>query len=227
MDSNDLKSNKKENKDDNEVDIQIEGDNEQAVDIEIDEDDNQEIIDLEIEDEIIEIKQSEYDSLKNALEEEKNKATCAVKDLKYVQADFVNYKKALDKDKQAFVKYAEKDILKDVLDIYDNFERALENLSSQENINPSVIKGFEMIFNQTKSLLEKREVKPIETVGKQFDPFLHEVMMSEETEEHPEDYIIQELRRGYYFRDKVLRTSFVKIAKPPKQEDNKEKTEDN
>jgi len=224
MNSDDLNSNKDENKDDNEVDIQIEGDEEQAVDIQIDED---EVIDVEIEDTIIEIMQSEYDNLKSALEEEKNRATCAVKDLKYVQADFVNYKKTLDKDKQAFVKYAEKDILKDILDIHDNFERAIENLNSQENVEASVKKGFEMIFNQTKSLLEKREIKPIEAVGKQFDPFLHEVMMSEETEEHPEDYILQELRRGYYFRDKLLRTSFVKIAKPPKKEDNKEKTENN
>ncbi len=216
MNSNEMNSNKDEKKINEEVEIKIEGESEPAVDINIEEDDS---IDVEIEDKLIEIKQSEYEKLKSCLEDEKNKALKAVTDLKYVQADFVNYKKTLDKDKLDFVKYAEKDVLKDILDIYDNFERALENLNSQENINPSVKKGFEMIFKQVKSLLEKKEIKPIEAAGKQFDPYLHEVMMSEETEEYPEDHIIQELRRGYYFRDKVLRTSFVKIAKPPKKEE--------
>ena len=225
MNSNDLNSNKDKKTSDEEVEIRIEGEDEQAVDIKIDEDD--ELVEVEIDDKVIEILQSEYEGLKKALEEEKDKANCAVNDLKYVQADFVNYKKTLDKDKQEYVRYAEKNILKDVLDVYDNFERALENLNSQDTLDPSVKKGFQMIFDQVKSLLEKREVKPIETEGKQFDPYLHEVMMSEETEDHPEDYILQELRKGYYLRDKVLRTSFVKIAKPPKKEEKKENSDDN
>ncbi|MHA1785572.1 MAG: nucleotide exchange factor GrpE [Candidatus Helarchaeota archaeon] len=220
MNSNEMDSKNKKNDTEEPIEINIEGNKEQAMDIPVESNSEQEELDFEIEDKTIEIKESELEALKKELEEAKERAEKAEKDVQYIRADFINYKNTLDKEKREFIKYAEKDVIKDFLDIYDNFERAISNLKKFEsNIDPTVKQGFEMIFKQTKDFLEKRGVKPIEAVGKQYDPFLHEVMMSEVTDEHPEDYILEELRKGYYLHDKVLKTSFVKIAKPSKKEE--------
>lgn len=228
MNSHGTNSNKDEKPKNNDseipIEINIDGESEPPVEIPLEEGSESELVDVEIEDKIIEIKESELEGLKKALEEEKAKAFEAEKKLKYVQADFINYKKALDKEKLDFIKYSEKDILKDFLEIYDNFERAIDNLNKyKSNIEPTVKQGFEMIYKQTKEFLEKKGVKPIEAAGKQCDPYLHEVMMNQETDQHPEDCVIEELRKGYYLHDKVLRTSFVKIAKPPKKDGNEKK----
>ena len=214
----------KKSDDETPVMIKVDGNDEGPMDIKFDAESEEELVDVEVEDKIIEIKESELEALRNRLEEEKKKAEDAEKKLKYVQADSINYKKAVDREKQEFIKYAEKDIIKDFLEIYDNFERAIDNLQKFKNdIEPTVKKGFEMIYKQTKEFLEKKGVKPIEAVGKQCDPYLHEVMMNEETDQHSEDCIIEEFRKGYYLKDKVLRTSFVKIAKPRKKESDEEK----
>ncbi|MHA1384567.1 MAG: nucleotide exchange factor GrpE [Candidatus Helarchaeota archaeon] len=164
------------------------------------------------EDKIIEISESEYLDLKKQIEDYKKSAEENFERLQRAQADFENYKKILEKQKQDFVKYAEKNILLNILSIIDDFEITL-NAIKNENNDKKIIEGFEIIHKKLIEFLEKEGVKSIKTVGEKFDPFLHEALLSEKTDEFPENTILQEIKKGYYLKDKVLRPALVKIAK--------------
>ncbi|MHA1300202.1 MAG: nucleotide exchange factor GrpE [Candidatus Helarchaeota archaeon] len=164
------------------------------------------------EDKIIEISESEYLDLKKQIEDYKKSAEENFERLQRAQADFENYKKILEKQKQDFVKYAEKNILLNILSIIDDFEITL-NAIKNENNDKKIIEGFEIIHKKLIEFLEKEGVKSIKTVGEKFDPFLHEALLSEKTNEFPENTILQEIKKGYYLKDKVLRPALVKIAK--------------
>ena len=168
--------------------------------------------DIKEEEKIIELPESEYKALKDEIEKQKKIAQENLERLQRAQADFENYKKILEKNKEEFVKYAEKNILLDLLNVIDEFE-IMFNAVKKENDAKKVIDGLNIIYNKFIEFLEKEEVKPIKCVGSPFDPFLHEALLSEKTEECPEDTVLQEIKKGYYLKDKVLRPSLVKIAK--------------
>jgi len=125
-----------------------------------------------------------------------------------LQADFLNYKTRTEKEKIKYYNDAVEDLVCEMLPILDNFERALENKESDENL----FKGVEMILNQFKSMLKKFGVKEIEALGKKFDPNLHHGVTTEETEED-EDIVLEVFQKGYKLKDKVIRPSMVKISK--------------
>ncbi|MFQ6089657.1 MAG: nucleotide exchange factor GrpE [Candidatus Methanofastidiosia archaeon] len=131
--------------------------------------------------------------------------------LKRVQADFENYKKRAAKEREELVKYAEEDLIFELLEVLDNFERALENFS-RTGKKKDFLKGVEMIYTNFKEILKRRGLKPIESIGKHFDPYYHEVITTEESDEK-EDTITEEFQKGYMFKEKVIRPSKVKIAK--------------
>lgn len=199
-------------------DIKIENENEEEeiVDVMLNKDlEDQETV--EQEDRMIEIRESELRKLKEELEENKKATKEAQNNLLYAQADFENYKKIFERDKQDFLCYAEKDLLLKFIDFVDDFERALSTISNSTD-NLSALEAYELLHKQLQSLLEKQEVKPIEAISKLFDPYLHEVMMGEETDEVEEGTILEEFKKGYYLKNKVLRHSLVKIAKRTKKE---------
>ncbi|MHC1591919.1 MAG: nucleotide exchange factor GrpE [Candidatus Helarchaeales archaeon] len=172
----------------------------------------------EEEDSLIEIKQSELDQLKNELEKTKKEKAEAEDKLLYVRADYENYKKILEREKREFYNYAKKDLLLKILDFVDDFERALPSIKQAKDVSEAV-EAYELLYKQLQKLLEIEEVKPIEAVGKSFDVNLHEVMLSEETDEVEEGTVLEELKKGYYLKDKVLRPSLIKIAKSKKKEE--------
>jgi molecular chaperone GrpE len=141
---------------------------------------------------------------------EHDKADEYLKRLQYLQADFKNYKKRARKEREEITKFANEGLIVQLLDIIDNFERAL---GSAKGIKKSFMKGIDMVYKGLISILENEGVKPIETMGEKFDPFKQEAVMVVEDSEHDEDEIVEELQKGYMLGDKVIRYAKVKIAK--------------
>ena len=136
-----------------------------------------------------------------------------------IQAEFDNYKKRLEKEKIEFIKFANSDIILEMLKILDDFERAVEAGKSKHDFD-ILYKGVEMIWNDLKEFLKQKGLKEIEAKGKPFDPHEHEAMMQEETDDEPEGQVVEEFQKGYKINDRVIRPAKVKVSKKP--ENNKE-----
>lgn len=126
---------------------------------------------------------------------------------KYLLADFDNYKKQMSKQLEKAIDCANNDLLLDLLNIVDDFERALPLIKDQEDL-----KGLTMVYKNLEKLLTKYDVKKIECLNKKFDPNYHEVLLQEESDKE-DNIILDELQKGYLYNDKVLRHSKVKLAK--------------
>ena len=127
--------------------------------------------------------------------------------LKRLQAEFENYKKRIEKEKAEFIAHAHCELIEKLLPVLDSFELALKNTKDAEKF----IKGVEMIYAQLHAVLASEGLKPIEPVGKLFDPYKHEVLMKEESDK-PEDIVLEEFQKGYTINDRILRHSKVKIS---------------
>ncbi len=138
--------------------------------------------------------------------------------LQRLQAEFENYKKRIDKEKGEFVKYSKHEVIAKILPILDSFKLAIKNAKN----NPNFLKGVELIFSQLYSTLESEGLRPIEALGKKFDPYKHEVLM-QETSDKEEDIVLEELQKGYMLNDKVLRHTKVKVSKKKEKKDDKQK----
>jgi len=128
-----------------------------------------------------------------------------------LQADFDNYRKRSQKEKTELIKYASERIVEDLLPVLDNFERA----ASAAKVNPDFAafsKGVDMIFRQLQTALYKEGLKAMEAIGQPFDPNLHEAVLRVASEEHPENTVVEELQKGYYLKEKVLRPCMVKVS---------------
>ena len=126
--------------------------------------------------------------------------------LQYLQADFDNYRKSLEREREQVVQLAGEKLVRDLLPVLDDLERALPSLSEEKNRE-----GFELLSRKLHKVLESHGVRGIESHGKQFDPNLHEAIAKEESDEE-EGTILEEYQRGYLLRSKVIRPSKVKIA---------------
>ena len=146
--------------------------------------------------------------VKNELTEQKDKFV-------RLQAETDNFRKRLSREKEEFSQYANERLFKELLPIFDNFERALEDPSSDIK---SFKEGLEMILKQFSSFLKKEKVEPIEAIGKKFNPMIHEVLTSEESSENEENTIISQFVKGYTINNRVIRPSQVVISKKPSVE---------
>ena len=152
----------------------------------------------------IELKQKKAKpSYKSQLEEMKEL-------MQRVQADFENHKKRTEKEKAEFIQYANSKLVLDLLPVLDSFESALKDCDE----------GTKLIYTQIMQILKARGLKKIESKGQKFDPYKHDAMMVEETDDHEEDSVTDELQSGYEMNNIVLRPAKVKIAK--KKNANKE-----
>ncbi|MBD3333641.1 nucleotide exchange factor GrpE [candidate division GN15 bacterium] len=129
-----------------------------------------------------------------------------------IAADFENYRKRTARQYEQQVKQANERLLSDLLEIVDNFERALST-ENGENTPESFRKGVEMIFIQLTTLLTKYDVTPIEAVGQPFDPNLHEAVMQVDSDDYGEGMVALEVSKGYMLGDKVLRHSKVGVSR--------------
>ena len=128
--------------------------------------------------------------------------------LKRQLAEFENFRNRTDKEKSQMYAVGAKDVIEKILPVIDNFERGLKSIPEDQKGGP-VASGMEMIYKQ---LLTDLGVTPIEAVGQEFDPNLHNAVMHAEDEELGENIIAEEFQKGYKYKDTVLRHSMVKVA---------------
>jgi molecular chaperone GrpE len=126
-------------------------------------------------------------------------------------AEFENYKKRVNKDKEELIKYGNESLIYELLPVIDNLEMAIKHATS--NVNESLIQGVEITLKELKKTLEKFGLIQIEAENKPFDPQYHHAMSQVERDDIEENMVVEELRKGYMLKDKVLRPSFVTVSK--------------
>ena len=126
-----------------------------------------------------------------------------------VTSEMINSNRRKDEECNRLLKYKDEDIIMDLLQVVDNFERALSVKSTDENYQ----KGFDMIYAGLRSVLDKYEVKEIECLGKEFDPMYHQAVLTDHIEGKKDNEIIEVMQKGYTYKDKVIRPAMVKVNK--------------
>lgn len=127
-------------------------------------------------------------------------------------AEFDNFRKRMERERRDLSEYALADVLTEMLPIVDNFDRAMQVQASDVE---AYRKGVELIHKQMLDLLRKRNVTPLDTAGRDFDPNFHQAVVREVTSDHREGEILQELQRGYMLGERLLRPAMVKVATQP------------
>ncbi|WP_276356297.1 nucleotide exchange factor GrpE [Cohnella caldifontis] len=127
------------------------------------------------------------------------------------QADFDNYRRRTQKEKEELAQYASLKLVGQLLPVLDNFERAMST-SGESQGSDSFVKGIDMIFRQLSQVLEAEGLRKMEPVGSPFDPELHQAIMQVESEEYEEGIVAEVVQNGYWLKDKVLRPAMVKVS---------------
>jgi len=130
------------------------------------------------------------------------------------RADLENSRKRSQREKEEAIRFANDRLLKEMIPVLDNLERAVDHAGEQEN-DQGLLEGVNMTISMFRKVLDEFGVKPIESVGTAFDPNLHQAMGQLETEEQPPNAVAVELQKGYLLNDRLLRPSLVMVAKPP------------
>jgi molecular chaperone GrpE len=131
-------------------------------------------------------------------------------------ADFDNFKKRAAREKQDAIKFANESLLQKLVPVLDNLEMALTaTQTAQADAGQSLQAGVSMIGQQLKQALAEAGLEEVDAAGKTFDPNLHEAVAQKETSEAPEGQVVQQLRKGYKLRERLLRPATVVVAKPP------------
>jgi molecular chaperone GrpE len=132
-----------------------------------------------------------------------------------LQAEFDNFRKRSEKERIEFIKYANEEIIAEILKILDDFERAVESGRDKKDFD-ILYKGIEMIHKDLGEFLKQNGLEEIDSKGKAFNPHEHEAMMQEETDKVPENHVIEEFQKGYTLNGRIIRPAKVKVAKKPK-----------
>jgi len=148
--------------------------------------------------------------LEKALEDEKKQSEKYLNQLKYSKADLDNLHKQSQKRINDVISRANGRLLLQLLPIVDEIQLAI---NTAENVNENILVGVKMVQGKLQKLLESEGVKPIEAVGKPFDPRYHEAVFEVDTKDHPDGYVMDEIRGGYTYNDRILRASMVKVAR--------------
>jgi len=186
-----LKQKESEAKDEGEKEIKIEDKNDVQVD----------------KDEIIAKLSEEVDSLKETL-------------LRKV-AEFENYKRRTEKEISEMLKYAAKDFILEMLNVYNDFHRSLEHIKDAKDIN-AIKAGLEMVFDKFSKALKNQGVEKMEAKGKEFDFNLHEALMRQPSAEVPDGTVLEEIEPGYTYKDKVLKHAKVIVSQEVEEKEEKE-----
>jgi len=155
---------------------------------------------------------TEVEQLKCDLEAQTKLAEDYLSRLKYLQADFENYKKMAARERDLYVLCATEELIKALLPVIDNLEAAIASTKQNED-DTSFVEGLVLIYTNLLEVLGKEGLKPIQAVGEKFDPYKHEVLLTVTDDELPEDTVVDEFEKGYTFGSKVIRSSKVKVSK--------------
>jgi len=161
--------------------------------------------------------EEEYNQLKQGSEKSKEYWDRILR----LQADFENSRKRLERERQEFLRFANEGLVVDLLNVVDDLERALQLAQEKHEDFSAFLKGVEMILAHLYDLLKKQGLSPIEAKGKAFDPDYHEALLKIETDEFPENTVVEELQKGYLLNDRVVRTAKVKVSTAKTQKDEK------
>lgn len=153
--------------------------------------------------------QQQEDAQPDPLEELRRERDSLQDRLLRTAAEFDNYRKRMDRERRELAEYTAGEVMTELLPIVDNLERALQAAAEDDPLR----KGVELIHRQMLDVLRKRGVKPIEALGADFDPNFHQAVIHEESAEHREGEVMEELQRGYVIGDRLLRPAMVKVAK--------------
>lgn len=163
--------------------------------------------------EMSEMEESERDEdievLKQVLAEERGKSENYLANWQRTQADFINYKKRTEQERTEMVEFASSTLILNLLSALDDLDRALASVPA-ELADSSWTEGIKLIYDKFKATLEAQGLTEIEAKGEPFDPHLHEAVMGQEGEE---GIVIEEIQKGYKFRDRVIRPSMVVVGK--------------
>ena len=153
------------------------------------------------------------EDLKKNLEEQRQLAQDNYEKFLRAYAELENYKKRVEKDRTDNLKYANEGVIRDLLPFLDNLQRALEHGSPNEDDSPEALsEGVELTLKELMRVLEKYGLTPIESVGKPFDPNLHEAMMQVESKDHDPQTAVEECEKRYLIKDRLLRPARVSVA---------------
>lgn len=161
----------------------------------------------------VEIEVDSVESLQKKLDEALAESQQHYDRLLRVSAEFDNFKKRSARDADEFRKYANEALLKDLLHVVDNLERAIASSADSNDTNACVVEGVQMTLDEILKIFSKFGVTPIEATGKPFDPAFHQAIMQQESDEHPENTVMIEMQKGYLLRDRLLRPAMVVVAK--------------
>jgi molecular chaperone GrpE len=136
-----------------------------------------------------------------------------------IAADFENFRKRTQKEKEEQEEQVKCNTLKELLPVVDNFERARSQIKPQTDSEMNIHKSYQSVYKQLVESLKRIGISPMRSEGKEFDPNLHEAVMRESTADQPEGTVLEELMRGYMLGERVLRHAMVKVAAPPEEAD--------
>lgn len=156
-------------------------------------------------------KEDETEAMQREIEQLKKEKEDTYQRMLRIQAEYENYKKRTQKEKEAERKYKSQDLVQELLPVLDNFERALKVEATEET--KSLIDGITMVYNQLQDALKSQGVEVIEAEGKEFDPNIHHAVMQVEEEGIESNIIVEELQKGYMLKDRVVRPAMVKVNK--------------
>jgi molecular chaperone GrpE len=158
------------------------------------------------------------------LEKEKTRSEDYLRRLQYLQADFENYRKRVEKEMSDNRQFGNQRLLSDLIIVNDELELALREAEASKE-NPTITEGLNMVHKRLQSLLSKEGVEKIKSLGSKFNPDLHEAALRVESEKD-EGTIVEEIRQGYTLKGKVLRPSIVKVASNSPERESKSEKQD-
>ncbi len=132
-----------------------------------------------------------------------------------IAADFDNFRKRQSRDQDDLRQQLVCSTLSEILPVVDNFERARQQLNPEGEEAQALHRSYQGLYKQLVEVLKQQGVARMEVVGQEFDPSLHEAVLREESHEHPEDVVVEELQRGYHLNGRVLRHAMVKVSMGP------------
>jgi molecular chaperone GrpE len=140
-------------------------------------------------------------------------------------AELENYKRRVERERVELLKYGQAELMAELLTVLDNFERALSAAESTRDVK-NIVSGVKLIQKQLLSVLEKSGLEPIEAVGKQFNPELHEALGEVETEDHPDGTVVSEQLKGYLLNKRLLRPAAVTVSRNKRKAGERERLEE-
>ncbi len=162
-------------------------------------------------------KEKEIEELKKKLEEREKELKEHHDRLLRLAADFENYKKRASREKEEWTKFANEDLIRAMLPFIDNLERAVNHAQTVKDTGV-LIEGVRLTIQQILKTLNKFGLSTFESVGKPFDPAMHEAMLVVETDEHEPNQVVEEFQKGYVLNDRLIRPATVSVSKPAEKE---------